>query len=127
LWANNAADEWAPECYRDIDGNYLPPKIELAIIQGATVGLGPIAAVQSIAIINGKPCIWGDGALSVIAHSGLLEDMVEEYELDDDQGLAAVCTMKCRDRATPPASTGERFSRYRYAPRRAELLRPPFR
>jgi hypothetical protein len=96
-----ALAEWAPECYRDIDGNYLQPKIELAIIQGATVGLGPIASVQSIAIINGKPCIWGDGALAVIEHSGLLEDMVEEYELDGDQGLVAVCTMKRRDRATP--------------------------
>jgi len=96
-----ALAEWAPECYRDLDGNYLQPKIELAIMQGATVGLGPIASVQSIAIIDGKPCIWGDGALAVIAHSGLLEDMTEEYEPDDDQGLVAVCTMKRCGRATP--------------------------
>jgi hypothetical protein len=96
-----ALAEWAPECYRDIDGNYIQPKIELAIMQGATVGLGPIASVQSIAIIDGKPCIWGDGALAVIAHSGLLEDMTEEYEPEDEQGLVAVCTMKRRGRATP--------------------------
>jgi hypothetical protein len=42
-----ALAEWAPECYRDLDGNYLLPKIELAIMHGETVGLGPIAAVQS--------------------------------------------------------------------------------
>jgi hypothetical protein len=57
--------------------------------------------VQSIAVINGMPSIWGDGALAVIEQSGLLEDMVEAYEEDDEQGLIAVCTMKRRDRATP--------------------------
>ncbi len=96
-----ALAEWAPDCYRDIDGNYLQPKIELAILQGATVGLGPIAAVHAIAVIGGTPSIWGDGALSVIEHSGLLEDMVEDYEVDDDEGLTAICTMKRRHRATP--------------------------
>lgn len=96
-----ALAEWAPECYRDLDGNYLQQKIELAIMHGASLGLGPIAAVQSIALINGMPSIWGDGALSVIEHSGLLEDMVEEYEVDDEHGLVAVCTMKRRGRATP--------------------------
>ena len=96
-----ALAEWAPECYRDLDGNYLQPKIELAIMHGATVGLGPIAAVQSIAVINGMPSIWGDGALSIIEHSDLLEDMIEEFEVDSEEGLVAVCTMKRRDRETP--------------------------
>jgi hypothetical protein len=96
-----ALAEWAPDCYRDLGGNYVQPKIELAILQGATVGLGPIAAVHAIAVIGGTPSIWGDGALSVIEHSGLLEDMVEDYEVDDDEGLTAICTMKRRHRATP--------------------------
>ena len=52
-----ALGEWAPDCYRDIDGNYLQPKIELAILQGATVGLGPIASVHAIAVIGGTPSI----------------------------------------------------------------------
>jgi len=47
------------------------------------------------------PSIWGDGALAVIEQSGLLEDMVEEYDSDDDQGLVAICTMKRRHRVTP--------------------------
>jgi hypothetical protein len=96
-----ALAEWAPECYRDIDGNYVVQKLELAIMHGASVGLGPIAAVQSIAIISGKPSIWGDGALSVIEHSGLLEDMEEAYEQDETQGVTAVCRMKRRSRVTP--------------------------
>src|SRR5579859_6922924 len=96
-----ALAEWAPECYRDVDGNYLQPKLELAILHGATVGLGPIAAVHAIALIGGTPSIWGDGALSVIEHSGLLEDMFEDYEDDGDEGLTAICSMKRRDRVTP--------------------------
>src|ERR1700731_2903798 len=48
-----ALAEWAPDSYRDPEGNYVPQKIELAIMHGITVGLGPIAAMQSIAVIDG--------------------------------------------------------------------------
>ena len=96
-----ALAEWAPDSYRDIEGNYVQQKIELAIMHGATVGLGPIAAVQSIAVIDGMPTIWGDGALSIVERSGLLEDMLEEYEIDAEEGLTAICTMRRRRRLTP--------------------------
>jgi hypothetical protein len=96
-----ALAEWAPDAYRDLDGNYVQQKIELAIMHGATVGLGPIAAVQSIAVIDGMPTIWGDGALSIVERSGLLEDMLEEYQSDPEEGLAAICTMRRRRRPTP--------------------------
>ena len=96
-----ALAEWAPASYRDIEGNYLQQKIELAIMHGATVGLGPIAAVQSIAVIDGMPTIWGDGALAIVERCGLLEDMVEDYQFDAEQGLTAICTMRRRRRPTP--------------------------
>src|SRR5436305_10480847 len=70
---------WAPDAYRDLEGNYQQPRIEMAILHGVSVGLGPVAAVQSIAVIDGMPTIWGDGALALIERSGLLEDMSEEY------------------------------------------------
>jgi hypothetical protein len=96
-----ALAEWAPDSYRDIEGNYVQQKIELAIMHGATVGLGPIAAVQSITVIDGMPTIWGDGALSIVERSGLLDDMLEEYEIDAEEGLTAICTMRRRRRPTP--------------------------
>src|SRR5260370_2044272 len=99
--------EWAPDSYRDLDGNYVQQKIELAIMHGATVGLGPIAAVQSIAVIDGMPTIWGDGALSIVERSGLLEDMLEEYQTDPDEGFSAICTMRRRRR---PTAIQNRFS-----------------
>src|SRR6266851_6214023 len=96
-----ALAEWAPDSYRDIEGNYIQQKIELAIMHGATVGLGAIAAVQSIAVIDGMPTIWGDGALSIVERSGLRDDMLEEYEVDAEEGLTAICTMRRRRRPTP--------------------------
>jgi hypothetical protein len=85
-----ALAEWAPDSYRDLEGNYVQQKIKLAIMHGATVGLGPIAAVQSIAVIDGMPTIWGDDALSIVERSGLLEDMQEDYVLDAEEGLTAI-------------------------------------
>ena len=47
------------------------------------------------------PTIWGDGALSIVERSGLLEDMLEEYRQDPEEGLVAICTMRRRRRPTP--------------------------
>src|SRR3954447_18885745 len=92
---------WAPDSYRDSSGQYVGQRIEMAILHGISVGLGPIAAVQSIAVIEGMPTIWGDGGLALVERSGLLEDMVEEYDTHAEEGLTAICTMRRRRRPTP--------------------------
>jgi hypothetical protein len=71
-------------------------KIMVGMMAGAEVGLTPMAALQSIAVIGNNPSLWGDGALGLIQASGLLEDMDET-----DDGNEAVCTMKRKGRATP--------------------------
>lgn len=43
-----------------------PGNIMVAIQWGAEVGLGPLQAVQNIAVINGRPSIWGDAALALV-------------------------------------------------------------
>ncbi len=129
-----ACAEWAPDSYRDVERNYSVAKIELAIMQGAVVGLGPIASVQSIALIDGKPAIWGDGALAVVAHSGLLDDMAEEYFTDAEEGLTAISTLRRRDRPTPivgrfslamaeEAQLTQREGPWRFYPRRMLMMR----
>lgn len=63
-----------------------------AIFYGLEIGMTPMAAIQSIAIINGRPSIWGDGALGLVRGSGHLEDIEESYEgtfPEDD--FKAVC------------------------------------
>jgi hypothetical protein len=66
----------------------------VAILHGLEVGMTPLAAVQSIAVINGKPSLWGDGFLAVIQGSGLLEWKKEFERVDEKNGKTAVCIMK---------------------------------
>lgn len=66
-----------------------PEACTVAIMQGLELGLSPMAAVQSIAVINGRPSIWGDGALAVVRASGLLESI---EETSDD--TKATCRVK---------------------------------
>ena len=75
-----------PKDYKD-----KPEACTVAIMQGLEVGLSPMAALQSIAVINGRPSIWGDGALAIIRASGLLEKFDET-----DDGKIATCTVKRR-------------------------------
>ena len=70
-----------------------PEQIAVAIMHGMEVGLTPMAALQSIAVINGRPSIWGDGALALIQASGLLLE-IEEFEEDRDGIPTAVCRVK---------------------------------
>lgn len=49
-----------------------PADIMIAIQCGAEIGIGPARAVQSIAVINGRPGIYGDLALALCRSSGLL-------------------------------------------------------
>src|SRR5688572_17594277 len=50
-------------CPADFKGK--PGDVLIAIQMGAEVGLSPLQALQNIAIIKGRPCIWGDGALAL--------------------------------------------------------------
>lgn len=70
-------------------------KVCVAIMHGLEVGFTPMAAIQSIAVINGVPSIFGDGLLALCLASGLLEDYEETQQLDE-QGVPefAICKVK---------------------------------
>lgn len=74
----------APQSYRE------PAQVMVAVQMGLEVGLAPMQALQSIAVINGRPSLWGDGARAVILRSGLLEDQAEEIVGSGDQRTAVV-------------------------------------
>ncbi len=59
-----------------------PQAIAVAIQHGMEIGLKPMASLQSIAVINGRPGIYGDAALALIRSSGLLERYEEWWEVD---------------------------------------------
>lgn len=62
---------------------------------GLELGLPPAQSIQNIAILKGRPTIWGDLMPGLIQGSGLLEKLSEHIEGDLDEGTAkAVCIVK---------------------------------
>jgi hypothetical protein len=70
-----------------------PEQIAVAIMHGMEVGLTPMAALQSIAVVNGRPTVWGDGAIGLVRASGLLEDFEEGLNGEGDKRVA-YCKVK---------------------------------
>jgi hypothetical protein len=96
-----ASSEFAPKDFRN-----KPESCLLAIQHGSEVGLSPMQSLQSIAVINGRPTIWGDAALALVQASPVCE-YVKEYVEGDGDSLVAVCEAK---RKGYPAPTISRFS-----------------
>ena len=72
-----------------------PEQILVAILHGLEIGLKPMMALQRIAVINGRPTIWGDAAIGLVRASGLLESIKEGVEGQGD-GRVAYCNAKRR-------------------------------
>lgn len=68
-----------------------PANCLVAIQWGAEIGLGALQAVQNIAVINGRPSLWGDALLALVRSSPLCEFVIET-----DDGSTAVCRVKRR-------------------------------
>lgn len=75
-------------------------KCTVAIMHGLELGLTPMAALQSIAVVNGMPTIFGDGMVALVRASGLMEDLIETVESDANGPTVAVCKVKRRDQAS---------------------------
>ncbi len=58
-------------------------------------------ALQNIAVINGRPAVWGDALPGICKASAVFEDLIETWEhADNPDLLTAVCIAK-RHGATP--------------------------
>jgi hypothetical protein len=74
-------------------GMETPEKCMVAILRGLEVGLSPMQAVDKIAVVNGRPTIWGDGAMALVRASGLCEFVRERIE-GEGEGRVAICETK---------------------------------
>lgn len=61
-----------------------PEAIFVAIQLGLEIGLTPMAALQNIAPINGRPGLWGDAVLAVCRSTSELEVFEEWFERGPD-------------------------------------------
>lgn len=72
----------------------------VAMQMGAGLGLTPMQAVQSIAVINGKPALYGDAMLAIVKASGLLEYIKEEVTGEGEK-MVAKCIVKRKGEPEP--------------------------
>ncbi len=65
----------APDSYKNhyTDTAADPSKVMLGLAAAMEAGLPPLYGLRQIAIVNGRPTIWGDGAVALIQQSGTLE------------------------------------------------------
>jgi hypothetical protein len=82
-----ANSELVPKDYRG-----KPDNVFVAMQWGHEIGLKPMQAVQNIAVINGRPSLWGDAMLALVRNSPLCEYVREEFTEDG----TAVCRVKRR-------------------------------
>lgn len=78
-----------------------PEQIMVAIIAGAELGLAPFQALQSFAVINGRPTLWGDGLMAVARSQGV---QVREWIEGQGDESEAFCEVTRPD-------TGEQITR----------------
>ena len=83
-----------------------PEAVFVAMEMGLELGLPLMASLQNIAVVNGRPTLWGDSQLAVVRSTGELEEFSEWYEQAGkrlarnpstfDDNTAAVCRVKRR-------------------------------
>lgn len=79
----------------DIDPQGTMARLLIGILKGMEVGLPPIAAISTIYIVNGRPTIYGDGALALVIDSDVYEWHKEEIIGDVKKPeWTARCTIK---------------------------------
>jgi hypothetical protein len=82
-----------------------PNDVLVAVQMGAEVGLAPMQALQNIAVINGRPSMYGDAVLAVCQAHPDYEYCNETIERGDgDDANLARCTIK-RKGAEPHSVT----------------------
>ena len=60
---------------RELPNNEVVSRVVAVIMAGSEVGMGPMASLANIALINKRRSIWGQGAVALLQKSGVLEDM----------------------------------------------------
>jgi hypothetical protein len=96
-----AGSDFAPKDFRG-----KPESCVLAMQHGAELGLSPMQAIQSIAVVNGRPSVYGDTAKAICLAAPVCEWITETVE-GEGETMVAICTAKRRG---SPEATVVQFS-----------------
>jgi hypothetical protein len=72
-----------------------PEAVMVALQQGMELGLMPMQALRGIAVVNGRPTMWGEVMLGLVRSRG--HTFREWYEDDQAEGLTAYCELSRHD------------------------------
>lgn len=75
-----------------------PQDIMVCVQWGYEIGLAPMQALQNIAVINGKPSVYGDAAMALVQASPVCEDVQEYFEGEGTPNPVAVCVAQRKGR-----------------------------
>jgi hypothetical protein len=75
-----------------------PQDILVCVQWGYEMGLAPMQALQNIAVINGKPSVYGDAMMALVQASPVCEDVEEYFENEGTPNPVAVCIAKRKNR-----------------------------
>lgn len=79
-----ADSDMVPKDFKGKPGNCL-----IAMQWGSELGLKPLQSLQNLAVINGRPALWGDAVIALVMASPVCE-----YVTEDDDGHTATCRVK---------------------------------
>jgi len=85
-----ASSDLVPKSYRG-----KPQDLFICWAMGYQIGVSPEQAMQCIAVINGRPAMWGDDMLALCMAHKDFEDIIEEGMLNNDgMVIGYTCTVK---------------------------------
>jgi hypothetical protein len=76
-----------------------PQDLFICWAMGYQVGLTPEQSQQCIAVINGKPAMWGDDMLALCMSHRDFDDIIETPIVKNDAVIGYTCTVKRKGRA----------------------------
>lgn len=93
-WAKMISEsDLAPKDYKGKPGNVI-----IAIQMGRELGIKGLQALQNIAVINGRPSLWGDLIPALVLGSGLCEEFDETF---DERTWTYTCLMRRKGHTKP--------------------------
>ena len=81
-----------------------PGDVFVAMMWSHSLGIPIVQGLQGIAVINGKPSLYGDALLAICMGSGQMAD-IEETVTGSADNLTATCKVTRRGKPTPVVST----------------------
>ncbi len=88
-----ASSSMVPKAYQG-----KPNDVLVCLQWGYEMGMAPMQALQNIAVINGRPSMYGDSLMALVQASPMCENIEEYFENEGTPNPVAVCVAKRKGR-----------------------------